>query len=234
MLEASLIGKAARKGLVSFQPIQIRDFATDKHASVDDSPFGGGEGMVMKVDVLHAAWKHARGLQGLTEKREASAESGRAITILLSPQGRVFDQDMAKELAGHEKIILVCGHYEGVDERFVELCVDREVSIGDYVLTGGELPALVMADTITRLRPGVVGKEQSVAQDSLENGFLKYAQYTRPRSYEGLDVPEVIMGGNHAAIAKYRRSEMETRTRSKRPDLWAKLGLKPGSQGDKP
>lgn len=204
------MGKAQKKGLVSFEAVQIRDFATDKHRTVDDTPYGGGEGMLMRVDVLHSAWKAARG---------ESKEGERVATLLLSPQGPRFTQEMAKELSGYDKLILVCGHYEGVDERFVELCVDREVSIGDYVLTGGELPAMVMADTITRLLPGVVGNERSLTEDSLEKGLLKYPQYTRPREYEGLQVPEVLLGGDHGEIAKWREAQMRERTARKRPDL---------------
>jgi tRNA (guanine37-N1)-methyltransferase len=207
------MGKAQKKGLVSFRTLQIRDYSTDKHHKVDDTPYGGGEGMLMKVDVLHAAWKAARG------NDSESAPSGRVMTILLSPQGQPFTQGMAKELAGYEKLILVCGHYEGVDERFIELCVDREVSIGDYVLTGGELPALVMADTITRLLPGVVGNERSISQDSLEGGLIKYPQYTRPREFEGLAIPDVLASGDHQAIARWRAEQSQERTARKRPDL---------------
>ena len=210
VLNSSLMGKAQKRGIVSFQPIQIRDFATDKHHTVDDTPYGGGEGMLMKVDVLHAAWKSVQPQAG---------EVGKTATLLLSPQGRHFDQAMAKDLAGYSRLILVCGHYEGVDERFIELCVDQEVSIGDYVLTGGELPAMVMADTVTRLLPGVVGNELSLTQDSLEGDLIKYPQYTRPREYEGLKVPEVLLGGDHGAIAGWRKREMEERTARKRPDL---------------
>jgi tRNA (guanine37-N1)-methyltransferase len=145
-------------------------------------------------------------------------------TILLSPQGALFNQEMAKELSGSLKptghhLIFVCGHYEGVDERFIELCVDQEISIGDYVLTGGELPALVMADAITRLIPGVVGNERSLSQDSLEGGLLKYPQYTRPRDFEGLSVPEVLLSGDHGAIARWRQAQSTERTARKRPDL---------------
>lgn len=218
MLESSLLGKARKKGLVEYFTHQIRDFATDKHRTVDDTPFGGGPGMLMRVDVLHAAWKAAR---------EPAREQERVATILLSPQGPKFDQAMAKELASDfDRVIFVCGHYEGVDERFIELCVDREVSIGDYVLTGGELPALVMTDTITRLLPGVVGNEDSITQDSLEGGVVKYPQYTRPREYEGLSVPEVLLGGDHKAIERWRKAQSEQRTAAKRPDLAATAGSK--------
>jgi len=203
------LGKAQQKGLVDFHLTQIRDFSKDKHRTVDDTPYGGGEGMLMKVDVLHAAWKSV-----------VPTKSPRIRTLLLSPQGKPFNQDMAKELAGLDQIVLICGHYEGVDERFIELCVDQEVSIGDYVLTGGELPSLVIADAVTRLIPGVVGNDRSVSQDSLEGGLLKYPQYTRPRDYEGLSVPEVLLGGNHSETEAWRKKQMHERTARKRPDLW--------------
>jgi tRNA (guanine37-N1)-methyltransferase len=209
LFRASLMGKAAEKGVVSFDFVQIRDFALDRHRTTDEPPYGGGEGMVLKVDVLHEAWKAAGGGQKGTQ------------TLLLSPQGKPFQQEMARDLAEKcENLILVCGHYEGVDERFIELCVDAEVSIGDYVLTGGELPAAVIADAVTRLIPGVVGNERSITEDSFEGGLLKYPQYTRPRSFEGLEVPELLMSGNHKKIAEWRHEQRLDRTRDKRPDLW--------------
>jgi tRNA (guanine37-N1)-methyltransferase len=211
VLSSSLLGKAAERGLVSYETVQIRDFATDKHRTVDDTPFGGGEGMVMKADVLKAAWLHAGG-----------AREG-ARTIFVSPQGRLLDQPLARELSRERELIVVCGHYEGVDERFIEECVDDEVSIGDYVLTGGELPALVLADAVVRLIPGVVGNERSLSEESLENGLLKYPQYTRPRELEGRAVPEVLLSGDHKAIERWRAFQMEERTKRKRPDLWTKI-----------
>jgi tRNA (guanine37-N1)-methyltransferase len=215
VLGSSLLGKAQTNQRVSFDLTQIRDFATDKHRSVDDTPYGGGEGMLLKVDVLCAAWKSAHA------KATSSGPSARVRTILMSPQGPLLTQEKAKELATYSDLIVVCGHYEGVDERFIELCVDEEISIGDYVLTGGELPAMVLADAVTRLLPGVVGNESSVSNDSLEGGLLKYPQYTRPREFEGKTVPEVLLSGDHGAIEKWRRLQMETRTLKKRPDLLA-------------
>lgn len=214
LLDSSLLGRAQKKGLVSFNLTQIRDFAQDKHRTVDGTPFGGGEGMILKPDVLFAAWKSV--------VKEKSPEE-KVATLLLSPQGQVLTQELARELTGYRKLVLVCGHYEGVDQRFIESCVDREVSIGDYVLTGGELPALVLADVVTRLIPGVVGNERSVTQDSLENGLLKYPQYTRPREFQGLAVPDVLLSGDHGAIQEWREQQMNEVTQQKRPDLWRKL-----------
>lgn len=216
-LKASLLGKAAQNGLLSFGITQIRDFATDKHRTVDDTPYGGGEGMLLRVDVLHAAWQSITG-------RAGAPDAFRRRTILMSPQGPKLTQTKAKELAQYEELILVCGHYEGVDERFIELCCDEELSIGDYVLTGGELPALVVTDCVARLIPGVVGSDLSVTRDSLEpdqggRPLLKYPQYTRPREFQGLAVPEILLGGNHGEIDRWRQSQSLERTRRKRPDL---------------
>lgn len=211
-MDSSLLGKAQKKGLVSYHPIQIRDFAKDKHRTVDDTPYGGGEGMLMKPDVLYSAWNSVNS--------SSSSAPGKVATLLLSPQGALFTQEMAHELASYSKLILVCGHYEGVDERFVDLCVDREISVGNYVLTGGELPALVLADAITRLVPGVVGNQRSLSQESLENGLLKYPQYTRPREFQGLSVPDVLLEGDHGKVQRWREDQMRERTRRKRPDLW--------------
>lgn len=210
VLSASLLGKAAEKGLVRFNVHDIRGHAKDKHRTADETPYGGGEGMLIKADVLFAAWQAVLPQPG-----------PRARTILLSPQGPRFDAAKAKELAKFDEIVFVCGHYEGVDERFIERCVDEELSIGDYVLTGGELPAMVVADAVARWVPGVVGKEGSVSKDSLEGGLLKYPQYTRPAEFEGLKVPDVLTSGNHGEIEKWRRNQSIERTKRKRPDLYA-------------
>jgi tRNA (guanine37-N1)-methyltransferase len=210
VLSVSLLGKAAERGTLTFKIHDIRSFAKDKHKTADEPPYGGGEGMLIKADVLHAA---------LTSILPAKKPGVR--TILLSPQGALFTSEKAKELAKYDELIFVCGHYEGVDERFIDRCVDEELSIGDYVLTGGELPAMVVADAVARWIPGVVGKEGSVSKDSLEGGLLKYPQYTRPAEFEGVKVPDVLTSGNHAAIEKWRKAESIERTKRKRPDLYA-------------
>jgi tRNA (guanine37-N1)-methyltransferase len=170
--------------------------------------------MVMQADVLARAW------QSIPKR---SQNEGKVHTVFLSPQGKRLDRDRVVELAQYDQIILVCGHYEGIDERFIEKYVDEEISIGDFVLTGGELPALVLIDAVSRRVPGVVGKIGSVVQDSLEEGLLKYPQYTRPRVFEGIEVPEVLLSGNHAKIAEWRKAQSEERTARKRPDLWAQM-----------
>lgn len=209
VLGSSLLGKARDRGHARFEVTDIRDFATDRHRRVDDTPYGGGEGMLLKPDVLFAAWRH------VVPRREP-----RTLTVLMSPQGEVLRQPLLRELALFRRLVLICGHYEGIDERFVDLCVDQEISIGDYVLTGGEIPALALADGVCRLIPGVVGNEDSLRNESLENDLLKYPQYTRPRVFRGLAVPEVLLGGNHRDISRWRGEQREERTRERRPDLW--------------
>jgi tRNA (guanine37-N1)-methyltransferase len=204
-----MLGKAAERGLVSFELHDIRAHATDKHRTADETPYGGGEGMLLKADVLYAAWAAV-----VPEKKPGVR------TILMSPQGARFTAAKAKELAKYSELVFVCGHYEGVDERFIDECVDEELSIGDYVLTGGELPAMVIADAVARWVPGVVGKEGSVSKDSHENGLLKYPQFTRPADFRGRKVPDVLTSGNHAAIEKWRLEQSEERTKRKRPDLY--------------
>lgn len=217
-LDHSLIAKAQASGKVSLHFIQIRDFAKDKHKTVDDVVYGGGAGMLLKAPVLVDAWSSVSSFE---KKNQPVGQ--RPFTILLSPQGKLLTQEHAKNLVqNHPEIIFVCGHYEGVDERFIDLCVDEELSIGDYVLTGGELPAMVASDVLIRLIPGTVGNEDSVTGDSLEDGLLKAPQFTRPREFMGHDVPDVLLSGNHQAIADWRKKQSIERTRRKRPDLYAK------------
>ena len=204
----SLIKKARDKGILSIELHQLRDFAKDKHKQVDDSPYGGGAGMLLKADVLGACIENV-----------VSKISKKPLVIYLSPQGEKLNNTIARELAAEENIVLVCGRYEGVDHRFIELFVDKEISIGDYVLSGGELAAAVVIDAVSRFVPGVVGKEESVLNDSLENSMLKYPQYTRPRTYKELDVPDVLMSGNHSEIEKWRKEQSVKTTKKKRKDL---------------
>jgi len=207
-LDVSIIKRARDAGLLDLHVHDIREHATDRHRSVDDYPFGGGQGMVLRVDVLDAALQHVR----------AQAESA-GYVIYLSPQGERLHDRLVRELAGHERLILVCGRYEGVDERFVEHCVDREVSIGDYVLTGGELPAMVLIDAVARHIPGALGDEASSAEESFAGGLLEHPQYTRPAEYRGWQVPEVLLGGHHAQIERWKQEQRLERTGTRRPDL---------------
>ena len=208
-LRASLLGKAIQNGIVEVAVTDIRDFATDRHRTVDDAPYGGGPGMVMKCEPLYAAVESLRGRNSLER------------VILLSPQGRRLDQAIVRELAQAPDLALLCARYEGVDERVrIGLCTD-EISVGDYVLSGGELPALVIVEAVSRMLPGVVGDWESVATDSFYDGILGAPQYTRPPSFRGMDVPEVLANGNHAAIRRWRRKEALRATRERRPDLLA-------------
>jgi len=207
----SIIKRAIERGLVTIRIHNIRDWATDRHRTVDDYPYGGGAGMVLKPDVLVAAIEAVRGDDGYV--------------ILLTPQGRVFTQQIARELAQKPHLVLVCGHYEGVDERVCQLAVDDEISIGDYVLTGGELAAMVVVDATVRLIPGVLGDQASLQEESHSSGLLEYPHYTRPAEFRGLRVPEVLLSGHHAEIARWRRRESLRRTLERRPDLLEKAPL---------
>lgn len=206
----SILGRAQAKGALEAHCHNIRDYTTNKQKQVDDSPFGGGMGMIMQaqpiVDCFSAVCDMAQ---------------GRPHLVYLSPQGRVFDQKKAVELAALPRLALLCGHYEGVDERVIEEIVDEEISIGDFVLTGGELPALMVADAVARLTPGVLSDEECFTQESHYSGLLEYPQYSRPREFHGRTVPEVLLSGHHANIERWRREQMLERTLRKRPDMLA-------------
>ncbi len=214
----SLLKKAQEKGLVEVFLHDIRDWAQDKHKMTDDAPYGSGCGMVMKVEPV--------------EKALAAVKNARkkALVVLMTPQGEILDQEIAKELAEKEQVIIICGRYEGVDERIREHLTDREISIGDYILTGGELSALVLIDVVSRFIPGVLGNSESTLSESFSHGFLEYPQYTRPAGYKGWKVPEVLVSGNHAQIERWRRYESLKRTYKRRPDLLEKIEL---SEADK-
>src|SRR5687768_7556308 len=209
VLGTSIPKRAAEKGLVSYHLTNIRDFATDAHKSVDDKPFGGGPGMVMMAPVMFDAVEHA-------EKQDVRP----ATRILLSPQGRRFDQAIAEDFARRERLLLVAGHYEGFDERIIDGLSPTELSVGDYVLSGGELAAMVVVDAVVRLLPGALGAEDGAADESFADGLLEYPQYTRPREFRGMAVPDVLLSGNHAAIAAWRNEQRRVRTQQRRPDLW--------------
>lgn len=209
-LDEGIIRRAIHNRQIEVGMTNIRDFATDKHATTDDRPFGGGEGMVMKPEPLRDA------LESVNTPETAHV-------VFLSPQGRQFNQQLALELSQRDHLILICGRYEGVDQRFLDHYVDEEISIGDFILTGGELGAMVIIDAVTRLIPGVVGCADSVHQDTFSRGGLKYPQYTRPRSFEGEEVPGILLSGDHAAIDKWRWLQGMERTKFRRPDLFAKI-----------
>jgi len=209
-LQESIIKKAVDKGLVSFDIINIRDFADDLHKTCDDAPYGGGPGMVMKIEPIYNAMQYV-------EKNR-----GRPKYILLTPQGRILDQPTVQRLSRNRHIGLICGRYEGIDERVLSF-VDEEISIGDYVLSGGEIPALVLSDSIIRHIPGVLGNEDSAVEESLKDSLLEYPQYTRPAVFMDMEVPSVLLSGNHEEIRKWRRKEAIRKTIFKRPDLMSRF-----------
>lgn len=205
----SIMKRAVESGVFSIDTINPRDFTLDKHKKVDDTPYGGGAGMVLMAQPYVDAYESI-------EKQEKS------ITLMMTPQGETFNNELCKELSEYNQIIILCGHYEGFDERIREIIKPREVSIGDFVLTGGELPALCLIDSISRKLEGTLGKLESMEDDSFENGLLEYPQYTKPREYRGLKVPEVLLNGNHSLINQYRYNEQLERTKKRRPDLYEK------------
>lgn len=203
-IKQSIIGRAIEKGIVEINLINIRDFSKDKHKKVDDTPYGGGAGMVMRADVVYDAYKFI--------------EDSKTKVIYLSPQGKTLNQKMVEEYSKEESLTLLCGHYEGIDQRVLDKIVDEEVSIGDYVLTGGEIPAMVLIDSVCRYIPDVLSKE-STKEESFSNGLLEYPQYTRPEIFEGIKVPEILISGHHENIDKWREEEALRITKIKRPDL---------------
>ncbi|HYG09812.1 MAG TPA: tRNA (guanosine(37)-N1)-methyltransferase TrmD [Pyrinomonadaceae bacterium] len=220
VFDYGIVRRAGAAGLVEIKTHDLRGWTTDKHRMVDDRPFGGGDGMVLKPEPIFAA------VESLTGAREAAELAGTGVrVVLLSPQGRVFDQRVAEELAGAKQIVLICGRYEGVDERVVEMLVTDEISIGDYVLSGGEPAAVVVVDAIVRLIPGALGSETSASNDSFSDGLLDFPHYTRPPEFRGRRVPEVLLGGNHAGIALWRRRRALLKTRRNRPDLLERAAL---------
>ena len=214
MMNESILGRAQERDLLRIEAHQIRDYTLNKQKQVDDYPYGGGRGAVMQADPLYQCWRH------LTDA------FGPGHTIYLSPAGKTFTQEEAKRLLrDYDHLILVCGHYEGIDERFIEECVDEELSIGDFVLTGGELPAMVVADAVARMVPGVLPDPECFQEESHYSGMLEYPQYSRPETWHGRTVPPVLRSGNHALVARWRRKQSLLRTWRRRPDLYEKLDL---------
>lgn len=211
IMNESILGRAQEKGVIEINPINIRDFSKDKHKKVDDYPYGGGSGMVLMNQPLFDA------MELLTQDKNNSR------IIYLTPKGKTFNQEIAKSLSNEERLIFICGHYEGVDQRFIDKWVTDEISIGDYVLTGGELPAMVLIDSIARLVPGVLNKNESYIDESFYSGLLEYPHYTRPAVYEGHSVPEILLSGNHKLIDEWRTKESIKITIERRPDLISKL-----------
>ena len=207
ILNQSIIGKAIEKELIDINLINIRDFSKDKHKKVDDTPYGGGAGMVMKPDVVYDAYK--------------SIEDRNAKVIYMSPQGKTLNQKKVEELAKESHLIILCGHYEGIDQRVLDKIVDEEISIGDYVLTGGEIPAMVLIDSVSRYVKGVLN-EESIQEESFSNGLLEYPQYTKPEIFEGVKVPEILLSGHHENIEKWRKEKSIEITKKKRPEMLEK------------
>ncbi len=212
MMNESILGRAQERGLIRIEAHQIRDFTTHKQNQVDDYPYGGGHGAILQADPLYNCWTYL-----------CDEAGGPVHTVFLSPCGETFTQAKARELLQYENLILVCGHYEGVDQRFLDECVDEEISLGDFVLTGGEIPAMAVADCVARMVPGVLSDPECFEDESHWNGLLEYPQYSRPAVWHGLAVPEILLSGHHENVRRWRRREAIRRTRSRRPDLYARL-----------
>ena len=214
VINESIIGRARQEGIIEIECHNIRDYTKDKHRRVDDYPYGGGMGMIMQAQPIADCYKDICRVSGKKPK-----------VIYMSPQGKVFNQQKAKELAQYDSICILCGHYEGVDQRIIDELVDEEISIGDFVLTGGELPALMVTDAVARMVPGVLAEEESFTDESHYSGLLEYPQYTRPPVYKDQSVPEVLLSGHHANIKKWRRAQSIETTMKKRPDMLKKAGM---------
>lgn len=213
-LNTSIIGRAIENSLISLEAIDIREFSTNKHKKVDDYPYGGGAGMVMQAEPVYLAYQNVKDKIGKKPR-----------VVFLTPQGKVFNQEIAKDLAKEEDLVFLCGHYEGIDERVLEEIVTDHISIGDYVLTGGELPAMVMIDAIARLVPGVLNNEVSAEFESFQDNLLEYPQYSRPVEWMGKKVPDILLSGHHGNVDKWRREQSILRTKQRRPDLLEKAEL---------
>ncbi len=210
-LDSGILRRATQAGLAEIRVVNLRDFATDRHRSVDDRPYGGGEGMVFMPGPLFAAVEHCRGTARTPESR----------VVMMTPQGKTWSQHLAESFSRLPHVVLICGRYEGVDQRVIDGLVEEEISIGDYVLTGGEIPALAVLDSVVRLLPGALGNSDSAVNESFSSGALDYPQYTRPAEFRGMAVPEVLLSGDHARIREWRRRQAEAKTGSRRPDLAA-------------
>lgn len=213
--DSSILKRARERGLIDINLVNIRDFSANKHRTVDDTPYGGGAGMVICPEPVFGAVEHIAAMRGGAPGR----------VLLMCPQGRLFNHELAVDLAREEHLVLICGHYEGIDERVRENLVTDEISVGDYVLTGGELPAMIVVDVVARLIPGVLGGEASAAEESFSDGLLEYPHYTRPREYRNLAVPEVLLSGHHEKIRRWRRRQSLLRTLASRPDLLQQAAL---------
>ena len=214
MMNESILGRAQARDIIHIEAHQIRDFTTNKQNQVDDYPYGGGHGAVLQADPLYNCWTHI-----------CDEVGGPVHTIFMSPCGTTFNQQKARELLKQENIILVCGHYEGIDQRFLDECVDEEISLGDFVLTGGEIPAMAVADCICRMVPGVLSDPECFEDESHWNGLLEYPQYSRPEVWHGLAVPKILLSGHHGNVARWRRKQSILRTRQRRPDMYEQLDL---------
>ena len=222
-VNTSITGRGIKSGAISVEAVHIRDYTNDKHGKTEDAPYGGGVGLVMQAQPIWDCYQAV--LRMIRERKPCGTIPKRTRVLYMSPQGRVFSQQMAEELSREEDLILLCGHYEGVDERVLELMEAEEVSIGDYILTGGELPAMVMIDAVSRLVPGVLGKIESAEIESFHDNLLEYPQYSRPEVFMDKKVPEVLLSGHHANVDKWRREQSMIRTLQKRPDLLEKAVL---------